>query len=226
MSWTDIFYPGNPGRRQEVVRLTTKLSTLMEFNFDATNSLADLINKHMKPNPLLTHIQPDYEATVKTNADCLIAQIDKIQKYVETIDQKLSNSLDPEIYRKLHAPDTSFKDVIATAKKAFTATISIVATAAGIALIAAMRAGLILKTIVTAIGLLKASVAASLVLGILTLGIDMIASAIIGAIEKDKLNDAIDGLKTAMDTFEPASKEYTKTITKVDVRLEIYFEDD
>jgi len=57
------------------------------------------------------------------------------------------------------------------------------------------------------------------------MGVDMIASAIIGTVERDKLEDTIKQLEEAMEGFEPASKEYTKTIMTVQVRLEILLED-
>lgn len=225
MSWSDIFYPGNPGRRQEVVQLLTKLKTLMEFNFEATNDLSDMVNKHMSPSPPLQHIFVDSQATIKTNSETIINQIEKIEDCVEKVDAELAKTLDPKIYRELHDPSVGFREKVAIAKKAVSATISVVATAAGVAVIAAIKTGAILKGIVTAIGVVKASAVASLVIGVIALGIDMIASAIIGAIEKDKLDDAISDLEKALEKFDPASKLYTKTITKVEIRLEIYFED-
>jgi len=62
MSWGDIFYPGNPGRRDEVVRLSTKLHTLMEFNFDATNDLIDMLNDNAGHSSKLSHVTLDNQA--------------------------------------------------------------------------------------------------------------------------------------------------------------------
>ena len=225
MSWGDIFYPDNPKRREDVVRMTTKLKTLMEGNFDATNDLIDLLNKHVKPNPMLEHIRVDDTATIKANADVIIACISQIQTIVDEFDKTLSEKLDPELYRKLSDPNTGFKETLATAKKAVSATIGLAATVASIAVIIAIKTGAILVKVVTSIGVLATSVIAGVVLGVLALGIDMIASAIIGAIERDELEKTIKELEDALSEFEPASKEYTKTIVHVEVKLQIILED-
>ena len=225
MSWSDIFYPDNPKRREDVVRMTTKLKTLMEGNFDATNDLIDLLNKHIKPNPMLEHIRVDDTATIKANADVLIARISQIQTIVEEYDTKLADKLDPELYRKLKDPDTSFKETLAIVKKVITATVGIGATVAGIAIVTAIKTGAILGGVVASIGIIAASAIAGLIVGVLALGIDMIASAIIGAIERDKLEEAIKELKDALRDFEPASREYTKRITYVEVRIKIVLEE-
>ena len=69
MSWGDILYPGNPDRWDEVVCLSTKLKTLMEFNFDATNNLIDLLNDNsVAGHSLLTHVDLDESATVRANS--------------------------------------------------------------------------------------------------------------------------------------------------------------
>ena len=222
MSWSDIFYPGNPGRREAVVRLSTKLHTLMEFNFEATNDLIDLLNKDVKPSRTITKIDVDNTATVKANCQTLLDKMDEIMRVVETVNQEWAKQLEPEAYRKLKAPDMKFSERIALAKKSVSAGLGVAASVAGIVLVGAIKSGLILTKIVTAIGVLKTCAAASLVLGVLVLGIDMIASAIIGAIERDKLEDAIDELETAVETFDKPSKEYTKTITRVEIYLEVY----
>ena len=197
----------------------------MEFNFDATNDLIDLLNAHSGHNPL-AHVDLDESTTVRANSENLIAKMTEVQTVVEVLDEKLAKDLDPEIYRKMKLPDTKFKERIALAKKAVSATLGIAASVAGVVIISAIKSGLILTKLVTAVGVLKSCAIASVVLGLLTMGVDMIASAIIGAVERDKLEDTIEQLEKAMEGFEPASKEYTKTIMTVQVRLEILLEDD
>ena len=226
MSWGDIFYPGNPGRRDEVVRLSTKLHTLMEFNFEATNDLIDLLNKEAKPSSTIAKIYVDNTGTVKENCQTLLNKMDEVMRVVDKIDEDLAKKLEPEAYRKLKLPDMKFKDRIALAKKTVSAGLSVAATVAGVVLVGAIKSGLILTKIVAAIGVIKSCAVASLVLGVLVLGIDMIASAIIGAVERSKLEAAIDELDTAVNTFDPASKEYTKTITRVEIMLEMMLGDD
>ena len=162
---------------------------------------------------------------MKSNSETLIAKMTEVQDVAEVLDKKLAAKLDPEIYRKMKLPETCFKDRIALAKKAVSAGLGIADTVAGVVVVAAIKSGVILTKVVAAIGVIKSCAVASVVVGVLTLGIDMIASAIIGAVERDKLEDAINQLETAMEGFEPASKEYTKTIVGVQVRLEILLDD-
>ena len=225
MSWSDIFYPDNPKRRDQVVEYFTKFNVLMEFNFDATNTLVDLLNKNVTPSPELQHIALDKNASIGDNAQTMINRMDEIQKVVDKIDSKLADELEPTLYKELNSPDTSFKEKFAIAKKSITSVLSIGASVAGIAMVAAIKAGYFLRGMVSAMGVIKTSAVAGLVLGVIVLGIDMIASAIIGAVERGKLEDAIDQFETALATFEPASKEYTKTVTRVEIRLEILLED-
>ena len=225
MSWSDIFYPDNPKRREEVIRLCTKLSVLMENNFESTNSLSDLLNEHASPSPPFEHIRVDPDADVETNSNVLITQMERIQKHVDEVDAALAQELDPVLYEKLKDINTSFSDKIDIAQQALTATITIVSSAASVALVGAMTGGYVLTPIVRSIGVVKASVVGTIGLGILTLGLDMIASAIIGAIEREKLDEAIDQLEEAVEEFDPTSKEYTKTILRVEVTIKVYFED-
>ena len=221
MSWRDIFYPGNPGRQNKVVRLSTKLKHLMEHNFEATNHLIDMLNNNSDHYPPLTHVKVGHMATIKANSEKLIAKMNEVQGVVNEFDKKLASKLDPEIYKKLKLPDTSFKQRLVIAEKVFSVGLGITSSVAGIFVLSAISSGIILTKIVTAIGVLKSCAIASVVLGVLTMGVDMIASAIIGAVERDKLEDAIDQLEEAMEGFEPASKEYSKTILRVQVELEI-----
>jgi len=220
MSWADIFYPGNPGKRDEVVRLSSKLRTLMEFNFETTNKLIKMLNENCHPSPPLTKVKIDYTATIKANSEKLIAKMAEVQGVAENIDKKLASELDPEIYKKLKLPDTSFKERIALAKKVALTGLGIPGTAANVAMVTAINSGAILSGIVDAIGVVSSCLLATLALQVLIMGLDMIASAIIGAVEKNKLEDAIDQLEKVMKEFEPASKEYTKTIMRIQMRLE------
>ena len=226
MSWTDILFPGNPGRREEVVRLSTKLHNLMEFNFEATNDLIDLLNKEAKLSNTIAKIYVDNTATVKENCQTILDKMNEVMRVVDKIDEDLAKKLEPEAYRKLKLPNMKFKDRIALAKKTVTAGLTVGMPVAGVVLIGVIKSGLILTKIVVAVGEITSCAVATLVLGVLTLGLDMIGSAIIGAIERNNLEAAIDELNKAMNTFDPASKEYTKTITRVEIQLETILGDD
>ena len=57
MALADLFFPGNPGRRTQLVTLSTQIKTYMETNFDATNDLIDLLNQNIDPSPNLQKIE-------------------------------------------------------------------------------------------------------------------------------------------------------------------------
>ena len=222
MAWSDIFYPDNPKRRREVVELCTRIAVHMEYNFEATNSLSDLVNTHMKPSPLLKHIQVDPDADIDTNASKLTAQMDEIQVHVKKVDDELAEKLKPELYEKLKDAVTPFKEKMKIAKDAVSITLGI--GAAGIFLASNVWSKISFATLSTAFKTIGKTVLGVLGLGILTMGLDMVASAIIGAVERNKLEAAVDELEAANKDFEPASKEYSRTIMEVELRLEIHFE--
>jgi len=219
MSWSDIFYPGNPGRRDQVVRLSQSILDDMKDNFAATNDLIDLLNTNCKTT--ITKLVLNFSGSVQDNANALIAKMTEVQTEVAKIDDKLAAQLDPAIYKKLHLPDLSFQERFAAAKQAVSITIGVLATVACIILITAIRTGVVLATMVARIGSIATSALGSLGLGILAMGIDMIASAIIGAVERSKLDDAIDTLQSAFDQFDPVTRSYTKTIYRVEAQIEI-----
>ena len=148
--------------------------------------------------------------------------MDKIQKYVDDLDAALAQEIDPELYEKLKDINTSFSERIDIAQQAFTATVTVVSSAASVALVGAVTGGYMLTPLVKSIGLVKASVVGTIALGVLTLGLDMIASAIIGAVEREKLDTAISQLEEAMEHFDPASKDYNRNCTRVDVMVTDY----
>ena len=47
MAFADIFYPDNPGRRQQITSLSERLYDLIAENCRATNDLIDCIHKHV-----------------------------------------------------------------------------------------------------------------------------------------------------------------------------------
>ena len=224
-SWSDIFYPGNPERRKKVVRLSSRLFTVMEDNFSATNDLTDLIKKHCTKSCKLQHVHVDPNATMRSNADTLIKCLKALQDYVDDIDKDLAKMLDPDLYKELKSPDLTIKDKIEKVNRIFTATLSTIGTVVGIALVAAISSGAILTGAVAAIGALGTSVVAGITLGVFLLGVDMIAGAIFGAVERDKLEHTISELEDILEEFEPASKKFQRSILYVVIKVEDYYND-
>ncbi len=97
--WSDIFYPENPKRREQLIRRSQELQDLMKNNFRATNQLIDAMNKHL--NCYFQHIFLNENATLRENCDVMIGCIHKIQAEVERIDKKLKEKLEPTLYEKL-----------------------------------------------------------------------------------------------------------------------------
>ena len=228
MSWSDIFYPGNPGRRQEVARLFQEILSDMKDNFYATNKMIALINKEMNGN--LDEIYLNRSGTIKENCDILINAMHIIQKYVEKINQKLSEQLEPDLYKELkkamESTDMKFKEKVAIIKKASTAIVAIGGTIASVAMVAMIQYGIIFTAMVAKIGMVATSVLGSVGVAVFALGVDMIVSAIIGGKERDKLREQIDQLTRIKEKFEPATREYTSTLYKAIARIEIILEDE
>ena len=223
INWGDTFYPGNPERRDKVTALATRVYTVMEQNFSATNDLIDLLNENVTMTKKLQHISVDHGKSIKTNSDRFIARMDEIKAIVATVDADLAKRLDPDIYRDLKSPDLDFSKKVQKAEKIFNATLSVIATIAGIALCFAISGGALLPGMVAIMGVAGTSAVAGIVLGTFMLGIGMIYGAISGAIERDKLEEQIDDLEDLLESFEPASKKYQKDIIYVQIVLEEHF---
>ena len=104
MSWSDLFYPGNPGRCDEVVRLSQNVYVLMRENFRATNDLTDVLNDHVS-DARFSKITLQPEISIKGNCDIIINRMLEIQDLLDNKDRKLAESLEPDLYRKWTDPD-------------------------------------------------------------------------------------------------------------------------
>lgn len=219
MSWSDLFFPGNPGRREEVIRLGQQLLSCMTQNFNATNRLSKLLNTEFKCS--LPHITLNNQASIRENCDTLIGAISKIQKELTHIDEKLKAKLDPELYKKLRDISTPISDRIKIASQALTTTMGIVTMAATVAVVELINKGVIFSRIVSTLGRISTCTVAMIGLGVLGFAIDAIASAILGAIEKSNLETVIQEYKDAVEKFTPSSEQYQDNIIYVIVKLEV-----
>ena len=89
------------------------------------------------------------------------------------------------------------------------------ATVATVAAICRITAGAFLSTLVTEISMIGTCTVAGAVVYAIAVVSHVIISAILGAIEKKKLEAAIADLDNALRSFEPATRHYTKTIYEV-----------
>ncbi len=99
MALSDWLYPGNPERREKVIRKSQELIDLMRSNFDATNDLTEIVNKHLYASFSL--ITLDEKATIKQNCDVMTERMNQIQAKVEEVDEELKKKLDPNLYESL-----------------------------------------------------------------------------------------------------------------------------
>ena len=220
MSWSDIFYPGNKQKRDQIVRDVQKIKSAMQLNFEGANELITIVNEHLKPKPFLKPILLDDSATVEANAKVFIASMEQVQKVVEKFNEALSKDLDPEIYKKIHDPDLDFEDVVKYVKPIVDTIIGVATMRAMYVVVQTIR---LLGAIINMVGqfnTLLVSGIAAVGLGVLGLGVDMIASAIIGAVERSKLQDALDTIEPVANEFVPASRKYYRAIIRVSIKLE------
>ncbi len=99
MSLSDLLYPRNPERRENVIRKSQELIDLIRSNFDATNDLTEIVNKHLYASFSL--ITLDEKVTIKQNCDVIIERMNQIQAKVKKTDEKLKKKLEPNLYESL-----------------------------------------------------------------------------------------------------------------------------
>ncbi|HJA40369.1 MAG TPA: hypothetical protein H9667_02400 [Firmicutes bacterium] len=211
MIFDDVFYPGNPRRRQEVANLRGEIIALFNGYQAAWNKNADLLNDIFYKSASGTPFQAIRIAYIQKNItkdtvnDCLAemkAVIDdtqtKLNKLVEDIGV---SKLLPSNWEKggVKIEDLG-KDTLLKIGKAFTAVLS--TTGAGflgyyvfVSVSFAVTWGGFVSGAISSIAATLSGVLGGIIAGgvafILT---DMIASAITGAIERKELNEAIDAL--------------------------------
>lgn len=215
--WSDIFYPDNPKRREQLIRKNQELQDLMKSDFYATNQLIDVMNKHLCCS--FDHITLNEDATLQKNCDVMIGCMHKIQAVVERIDTELKEMLEPTHYEKLRNLSLSTTDFKAISK-AFEAVCSVGTVGSAVLVGYLIDKGIILANITKTYALIGAGTLASVGLAVVFLGIDMIVEAILGSIERDQLNAALEEYDKALKDFRPASLKYQHSITYVEIKIE------
>ncbi len=222
MSFGDLFYPGNPKRRLEVISKVQRMYVLMDQNFKATDDLTTFINAHVSPSPNISEIQLDQNATFAVNAQNLIDKMREVQIQVDKIDEKLSKELDPAVYQKLTSNSTNFQqklDFFKQLKTGLIATELLITSIAGYLLITEVVAAAQFVAVIAGLSEILVASVAGLVVGLFVAGaaiaVDAIVGAIVGAVERSKLEHMIHELNGVLNSFEGPSEEYTKKIFEV-----------
>ncbi|XP_065429704.1 single-pass membrane and coiled-coil domain-containing protein 3-like [Chrysemys picta bellii] len=220
MSWSDILYPGNPARRERVVRLHQELINCIELNFDATNDLIGVLKTHCQFK--LHPIKMNKNGTVRENCDVLLAAIQSIQDTLQAINARLKSKLEPDLYQKLHdfqEPDAKKMQILRSVATAVSGLAGTVAMGIFIKLALSQVVSGVLTQTTMVLARISASVIGVVAGILLGVGVDLILSAILGAVERDRLEAKIQELEKLVSEFKPASKDYYKAIIKVTCML-------
>nr|XP_005315041.3 single-pass membrane and coiled-coil domain-containing protein 3-like [Chrysemys picta bellii] len=221
MSWSDILYPDNPARREKVVRLHQELINCVELNFDTTNELIGVLNTHCQFK--LHPIKMNRNGTVRENCDVLLAAIKSIQDTLQAIDARLKSEPEPDLYRKLHdfqEPDAKKMQILRSVATVVSGLAGTVAMGIFLKLALSQVVSGVLTQTTMVLAKIGASVIGTVAGMILGMGVvDLILSAILGAVERDQLEAKIQELEKLVSEFKPASHEYNKTIIKISCTL-------
>ncbi len=219
--WSDIFYPENPKRREQLIRRSQELQDLMKNNFRAANQLIDVMNKYLSCS--FEHIALNESTTLRENCDVMIGCMHKIQAVVERIDKKLKEKLEPTLYEKLRNLSLSTTDFKAISKS-FEAVCGVPTVGSTVLVGYLIDKGIILTNLTRTYARIGAGTFACVGLAVVFMGINMIVEAIIGKIEGDQLKVALEEYDKALEEFRPASEQYQDNINYVRVKIEIFNE--
>ncbi|KAM9204134.1 single-pass membrane and coiled-coil domain-containing protein 3 [Mergus octosetaceus] len=216
MALSDLLYPDNPKRRQELIHLHQELLDCMSMNFQATNELAGVLNTHL--GCTISHIKMRESSTVKENCDIIIQAMSEIQRQVQKIDSDMKEKLEPVLYQKLYDIKEPELEKIAIAHRVFSIILGEATSTAGMVAIKLIGSNLITLTVSKLVSLLAqigASVLGGISITILGLGIEMILHAILGAVERNQLLAAVRSYEEHLAEFKEASEKYQRAIHEV-----------
>lgn len=180
----------------------------MKANFRATNVLSEFMNAHVAEAPFLP-ISVDDTQTIKYNSDILCQRIKENQEIVEKIDKKLSEDLDPNLYRQLTKLDLPYEDRVQTASNVVYIA-GTVSTATAVAVCVALASEHIFGSVVLVLKVVATTAIANVLVSALGgLAFDAIFQAITGSTEQE---ESIRHLESACENFIPASERYMDNI--------------
>lgn len=231
MIFDDLFYPGNPERRQEVANLRGEIIAVFKNYKTAWNDNAALLNGIFAQvqNPAyagltLRTLQKNIESDtvgecINEINDVILDTKTKLDKLVEDIG--LSKLLPADWKEKGCTIDQIGAENVQKIGKI----VSGLASSAAAAFVGyyvftgvTVAAGLITAITGAATGLLGicgGALAGAIIGGVAFIITDLIASAITGAIERKELNEAIDSLKKLKAAIDPALPDATAKLAGV-----------
>ncbi|XP_059538260.1 single-pass membrane and coiled-coil domain-containing protein 3 [Myotis daubentonii] len=216
MAESDLLYPENPRRREEVRHLHQQLLDCLSDSFRATNELIGVLNMHLGCR--LASIEMNRNGTIKENCDTIIQAVMEIQKELQKVDEALKDKLEPTLYRKLQDIKERETEKIAIVQKVISVILgeaTSAASAVAVKLVSSNVTTGIINKLVTVLAQIGASLLGSIGVAVLGLGIDMVFRAILGAVEKTQLQAAIKSYEKHLVEFKSASEKYHHAITEV-----------
>ncbi|XP_066578722.1 single-pass membrane and coiled-coil domain-containing protein 3 [Amia ocellicauda] len=218
MSWTDILYPENERKREEVYRLSQQFLEGLRSAFRVTNRLLKALNARMGCS--LEPLELDEKATVKDNCRALVDCIRRVQREVEPVERALRERLEPAVYERLLCTTTPISEKIRTLETSSKATLEVLQGKACLMLTACIMDGRILTRMVAVLGKVGTCMLANVAVGLIGLGVDVLISAILGAVEKRNLDLVLQEYRALIEDFRPANEKYQDDLTYVVYKIE------
>lgn len=220
MKLSDLLYPNNPKRRQDVIDLHQQLLACMRLNFKATNELIGALNAHMGAK--IIHIKMKEGGTIKENCDIIIQAMNDIQQKLGDFDKEMKGKLEPVMYQKLYDIKQPELEKIAIARKIVSIVLGEATATAGAIVIKLIGSNVIKVTVNKLVALLAqigVSILGGIGISVLGLGIEIILHAILGAVERDHLQACIQTYEQHLAEFKEASEMYQCAINEVSALL-------
>nr|XP_016849216.1 PREDICTED: single-pass membrane and coiled-coil domain-containing protein 3 [Anolis carolinensis] len=216
MKLSDLLYPSNPKRRQDVIDLHQELLDLMKLNFKVTNELIRTMKEHLGAK--ITNITMKENGTIKENCDIIIQAMKSIQQEVQKLDKEIKERLEPGMYQKLYDIKQPELEKIAIAYRILSAILGEASASAGTVGIKLICSNIVIVTVNKLVALLAQigiSVLGGIAITVFALGIDVILHAILGAVERDQLLASIQSYEEHLTEFREASETYHCAINEI-----------
>ncbi|XP_042323084.1 single-pass membrane and coiled-coil domain-containing protein 3 [Sceloporus undulatus] len=216
MNLSDLLYPSNQQRRQDVIDLHQELLDYMKLNFKVTNELIGTMNEHLGAK--IPNITMKDSGTIKDNCDIIIQAMNSIQQEVQKLDKEIRNRLDPGMYQKLYDIKQPELEKIAIADQMVSIILGEATASAGAVAIKIICSNIVTFTVNKLVALLAQigiSVLGGIAITVFGLGIDVILHAILGAVERDHLLASIQSYEKHLVEFREASEIYQCVISEI-----------
>ncbi|XP_078232214.1 single-pass membrane and coiled-coil domain-containing protein 3 isoform X1 [Pogona vitticeps] len=216
MNLSDLLYPGNSRRRQDVIKLHQELLDGMRLDFEATNDLIGTLNEHLGAKMMAIKMKEC--GTVKENCDIIIQAMNIIQQEIQKFDKEIKERLEPGMYQKLYDIKQPELEKIAVVQRMVSIILGEATASAGAIIMKLICSNVVIIAVNKLVALLAqigVSVLGGIALSVLGLGIDIILHAILGAVEKEHLLASIQSYEQHLAEFRDASETYRCAIAEV-----------